>query len=69
LFLKQNLDLRKTVHSCTQGEGGGHLMYPLKRLKKLEQKNAIKNKNGGTPYILSQPQVPLQKYLKMTVHL
>jgi hypothetical protein len=44
-------------------------MYPLKRLKKLEQKNAIKNKNGGTPYILSQPQVPLQKYLKMTVHL
>jgi hypothetical protein len=34
-------------------------MYPLKRLQKLEQKNAIKYKNRGTPLdSLTTPSTP-----------
>jgi hypothetical protein len=49
-----------------RGKEGGTSCTLSKDFKKLEQKNAIKNKNRGTPYILSEPQVSLQKYLKMT---
>ncbi len=38
------------------GEEGGHLVYPLKRLQKLDHKNAIEHKKK-----LSQPQVPPSK--------
>jgi len=38
------------------GGGGGHLVYPLKRLQKLDHKNAIEHKKK-----FSQPQVPPSK--------
>jgi hypothetical protein len=53
------------------GRGGrrGHLLYPLKRLKKLDHKIAIKvtkHENRVPPH---NPKYPPQKNLKMTLHL
>jgi hypothetical protein len=47
---------------------GGNLIYPLKRLQKIGHKNAIKHRNRGAPYILSQPQEPPHNNLKTTVY-
>ena len=57
---------------CTQGGGPmGRLIYPLKNFKKTwsQKCNKSKTQKQETPWILSQPYVPLQKTLKMTVHL
>jgi hypothetical protein len=59
-------------HRFTQGEGErgrrGHLMYPLKRLEKLDHKNPIKHRNRGPPTQISlNPKCRLLNNLKMTV--
>jgi hypothetical protein len=52
---------------CGEGRRRGHLHTPSKDFKELDHKNAIKNKNRGTPPRFSHnPKYPLQKNLKMT---
>jgi hypothetical protein len=49
---------------------GGRRGAPSKDFEKLSHTNAIKHEKRGPPsQIFSQPYVPPQKNLKMTVHL
>jgi hypothetical protein len=52
------------------GAGGGTSCTPSKYFEKLDHKNAIKHENRGPPPRFSHnPKYPLQKNLKMIVHL
>jgi hypothetical protein len=67
---KENSQLSGCGHRCTQGGGGdgergGHLMHPLKRLIKILTKNAIKHENRGPPPRFSHnPMYPLKRIQK-----